>query len=199
MTAYCEVADVELLLDRSLTDDQQAACDAAIVAASAWIDGRGGPWATSDPVTAEPHRLTDDPALCLYRAPVTSITAITVRTRDVGATSTTLTAGTDYELRDAARGVVWLPGYAGHLASVSYVPAVPLDVRIARACALVVAQWLRPALDGVTGDIKSYSQGQELSVTFRDPATFAVRGVPDEAVTLVDQAIAERSWAAGGF
>lgn len=199
MTNYCEVADVELLLGRSLTDDQQAACDAAIAAASAWIDGRGGPWATSDPVADERHRLTDDPALTLYRAPVASVTGITVRTPDVGAASTALTAGTDYELRDAARGVVWLPGYAGYQAYVSYVPNVPLDARIARACALIAAQWLRPALDGVTGDIKSYSQGQELSVTFRDPAGYAVRGVPDEAVTLVDQAVAERSWAAGGF
>lgn len=187
--AYTDAAAVALHLGRTLTVDQEAQVDVLVPPAQRWIDKRANrSWELTTPITGEAHTLYG-PCLYLKQAPVASVEAVRVRSLTPGATARTLTAGVDYELLDATDGLLLIGTYytVDYRAGVDYTPNVPLDERIALAATMLVAAWLRPALDGITGDIKSYSQGQELSVTFRDPATGAVRGIPDDVVTLVDQ------------
>jgi hypothetical protein len=187
--AYTDADTVALHLGRTLTVDQEAQVDALVPAATAWIDARTNrSWELTAPITGEAHALYG-PCLYLKQAPVASVEAVSVRSLTPGATARTLTAGVDYELLDAATGLVLIGTYytVDYRASVDYTPAVPLDGRIALAATMLVAAWLRPALDGITGDIQSYRIGQDLQVTYRDPGTGTVRGVPDDVVTLVDQ------------
>lgn len=185
--AYTDVAAVQLYLGRTLSDDQQAQVDALIPAAQSWIDARSGhAWDVSAPIADETHYLYG-PQVSLDLAPVAAVTSVKVRDTCVGATDTTLTVNEGYEVRSLTGGTLYLPGYTGWLAKVSYTPAVPLDARIGLAATMLVAAWLRPALDGITGDVQSYRIGQDLQVTYSDPATGAVRGVPDDVVALVDQ------------
>lgn len=186
--ALTSVEQVAEYLGRELTGAQNAQLEALLPAVEAWITSRTGrTWGDDTPITGETHTLTG-PLLWLTHAPVASVQSVSVRPpATVGATSTTLVATADYELLGPAHGLLVLsPGYAGWRVTVAYTPALPLDSRIALAATMLAAAWARPTLDGVSGDVKQYTIGQELSVTFRDPADGTVRGVPDDVVALVD-------------
>lgn len=196
--AYTDVARLAQHLGRTLTADQIIEAGRLITAAQAWIDGRTGtPWEQVAPVI-ERHTLSG-PQVQLRQRPVLTVDGVTLRSLTLNAVPETLLPGSGYELIDPTLGVVLiLPGYAGYgygyggaaawLATITYTPNVVLDARIALAATQLVAYWLRPALEGIAGDIKSYSVGQELQVTFRDPADGSVRGIPDDVVALVDSA-----------
>ena len=189
MGRYTSPDAVAAALGRTLTVPQQAEADLWIGAAEAWIDTRTGqPWGQNTPVVGELHQAWGE-LVYLDRRPVVSIQAVTVRPRLVSAAASAL-ATSDYELLDAANGVLWIGRSAagGRLVAVSYTPAVPLDGRIERAATLLAAAWLRGTVDGIGGDIKSYQIGQELQVTYRDaaPGTLgAPRSVPAEVLDLL--------------
>jgi hypothetical protein len=206
---YTTVARVASHLGAALSADQQAEAAMLIDAAEAWIDQRtalyGAPsnvWGTSTgtlPSATETREITG-PYLYL-RTPVASITSVTARPPIVGNAATTLLANSAYELVDAAQGALWFSSaYVGWEATVTFVPAAaarPVPATIVLAATKLVAFWLRPALGEAGGDVKSYSVGQELQVTYRDPAGGGVLGVPDDVVTLVDSAAGAASVGGG--
>jgi hypothetical protein len=181
---YTTSAAVESHLDRTFTATQLAEADSLLAAADAWITSR---LPYSYPQTAlitEEFHLVEGPYLFLNRTPVTSVTSVTVRSRVLGAATTALVVGTNYDLLDATAGMLRIAGYLGGEALVSYTPAIALDPRLETAAKKLVAFWLRPLLEGVSGDVQSYSIGQELQVTFKQDSR--TLGIPDEVVALVD-------------
>lgn len=197
---YTTVARVASHLGATLSADQQAEAAMLIDAAEAWIDQRAaqcgapfGVWGSTIgtlPTVTETHAITG--RFLFLNTPAASITSVTVRPPYIGAASSTLLAASTYELLDAPSGTLWMSGaYVGWYATVTFVPAAaarPVPATIGLAATKLVAFWLRPALGEAGGDIKSYSVGQELQVTYRDPSSGGVRGVPDDVVTLVDSA-----------
>lgn len=190
---YTTLSAIAQHLERDLTIAQEAEAYNLLAVADAFIDSYTGTvWNTSAAVTAERHT-SPGPYLYLKRAPVTTVSTVTVREPYVGSTAQTLSAGSGYELLDATRGILRLGGsYQGYEVRVTYTPAVPLDSRIALAATRLVAHWMQPTLTGVLGDIKSYAVGQELEVTYRDPESGTTRGIPADILTLLDSARARK-------
>lgn len=188
---YSDVAAVELHLNRTLTAAQEARAYSLLEAAEAFIDSESGAaWLVTSPVANEQHIL-DGPLLYLANKPITAVSSLSVRSPYVGSEWTALTAGSGYEVLDATRGLLHLSsGYAGWLVRVTYTLASPVHPLIREAATQLVAFWLRPALDGVTSDVESYSVGQELTVKFRSGKQ--TLGVPDEVVALVRKAVGGR-------
>lgn len=185
--AYTDADAVALHLNRTLTVDQEAQVDALVPAATAWIDARTNrSWDLTAPITGEAHTLYG-PCLYLKQAPVASVEAVRVRSLTPGATARTLTAGVDYELLDAATGLVLIGTYyaVDYRASVDYTPNVPLDGRIALAATMLVAAWLTAALSGGRGSIKRRTLGDVTVEYAAQPAT--AYGVPEDVAALVDQ------------
>jgi hypothetical protein len=150
----------------------------------------------------------DGPLLYLRQRPISSVESI-VGHRAYQATTTTLVAGTDYAVQDLARGLVTLRGIgqwqSGGSSStygrgllpthprepwtlpysyltVSYTPAAPVPADVSLAAALLVGTWLQTTTQGITPDIKTYSVGQELTVTRFDPSASAL---PPPVATLL--------------
>ncbi len=184
MPTYTSAAAVESHVGRTFTATQLAEADALLSAADAWINAR---LPYSYPQTAlitEEFHLVEGPYLFLHRTPIASVTSVTVRSRVLGAATTSLLAGTNYDLLNATSGMLRLSGYLGGEALVTYTPAIALDPRLALAATKLVAFWLRPLLENVSGDVQSYSVGQELQVTFKQGSR--TLGIPDDVVVLVD-------------
>lgn len=171
-------------------------------AAEDWIDIRTGRGWLGTTVTAEPHYLSGDVALVwLLQAPVAAITSVTARTQWVGSTVQTLPS-TAYELIDPTRGKVLISSsyYLSQLA-ISYTTNIPVPADIKLAATLLVASWARPMITGNmsttstmdpatmrAAGIKSYSIGQDLSVTFQDVASSSMTlQAPIEVLRIVDQ------------
>ena len=186
MPSYTTSAAVEQHVGRTFTAVQYAEADVLLAAADAWINARL-PYAFPQTtlITDEIHLLSG-PYLWLNRAPITSVTSVEIRSPMVGAADTALTVAVGYELLDAVQGRIRVQGYAGWEARVTYTPAVALDPRLSLAAKKLVAFWMRPLLDGVSGDVQSYSIGQELTVAFKQGGTAAALGAPDDVVALVD-------------
>jgi hypothetical protein len=177
---------VETDLNITLTAAQQAACELLLEPAEAWIEQHTGyVWADTAAVVDEQYAL-EGPVLYLARRPVASVQAVRVRAHSIGATDTLLAAGAGggYELADAQRGVLLVnSAYVGDLVKVSYTPLVPVHPLVRAAATRLVGFWLRPALDGVGGDVQEYSVGAELSVVFKQGGR--ALGVPDEVVAML--------------
>ena len=184
---YTTSAAVEQHVGRTFTALQYAEADALLPAADAWINARlpySFPQTTL--ITDELHTVFG-PYLYLDRSPITSVTTVKVRPPSIGAADSTLTLASTWELLSTSRGLIRLYGYAGWEARVTYTPAVATDARLSLAAKKLVAFWMRPLLDGVSGDVQSYSIGQELQVTFKQGgASSKALGVPDDVVALVD-------------
>lgn len=181
---FTTAAAVAAHLGRTFTAAQAAEAETLLPAADAWINGRTGrSWPQATAITDELHTLVG-PSLFLDFAPVASVASVAVRPPQVGASWTALTAGSGYEVLDLATGHLHVPHYPGYWVRVSYTPAVPTDARIELAAKKLVAFWLRPVLDGVSGDVQSYAIGQELEVTFSKEGQ--ALGIPPDVIALVD-------------
>jgi hypothetical protein len=129
-----------------LTGMQEVQVDGLIEEAEAAIDHLAADrWLETSPVTFEPHTPTG-PYVELLNRPVTAVTAVRARALSVGVTPATLVAGDDYELIDAARGTLLIPGRVGQWVEVSYTFAAPVPTDIRRATTLLVAAWMLPRL-----------------------------------------------------
>lgn len=144
-----------------------------------------------NPLRFTPNNGWADPLVYLKVAPVTAVSAVRARFLSLGATIYTL-AVSDYELVDAAQG--WLlvsTNWVGYRLSIDYTVNVPIPADITLAATQMVVSWIQPMLYGTDSKalsgIKSYSIGQDLSVTFQDVGKVMVMSVPDSARALVDQ------------
>lgn len=171
-----------------LTAPQLDQCADMLEAAEAWIDRQTGrAWAVTSPVVSELHSVYG-PAVYLVNKPVTAVSAVTIRSASVGASPTTLTAGTDYELIDATNGVLLLSGYGtprdvvintehtgydGYLLFVSYTTTTPAPADIQRASTLLAAEWMLARLNPDYQGVESYriaGSGDEFQVKMASTA-----------------------------
>lgn len=194
---YCTAAQVAAVLGvADPTPAFTAAAEARIAAAEDAIDRyTGRAWLVPSPATAETHRVGRDPRVWLDRTPMLAVTTARTRYPEVGAATTTLVAATDYELADPAHGVLLLrSGLTGSVLVVDYTHEDPLPVPpvVAQVCLEMSARSMMAAAAGagsgtaqaVAAGVKSYSVGQELSVTFADAASGSSGGAASGGVTV---------------
>jgi len=199
MTArgYCTPADVAAELGgAAFSPEETALCDARIAAVELLLDKElGRSWLMPSPVSGEQSRIYGS-HLYLQQRPVVSVEAVRVRADIPGAVPQPATALEQYELLDAAAGLLLL-GYwycPATWVSVDYTHAgptgpVPADVALftAKAAAhfmgTVRSGGLGP-LGALGGQLSRLAVGQgDLSLDFRDAA--AGFAVPAELWTLV--------------
>lgn len=212
--AYTDAGRVNERLKRVLDADQLAEAARLAPVAQERIDGYLG--RTYEVAIAdEAYVLDGGPDLFLRSTPVTAVTAL--KRWDQGTHALiTLTQNVDYEIRDLNLGLVRLLAW-GTVDAVTWTwpdewpfarstdwpaprlwasytaGAVPELVKLA-ATELVI-DWLGPTRDpsisavGSSGAIKSYSVGQDLSVTFQDAAS-ASSAAGASAPTLPDNVLA---------
>jgi hypothetical protein len=174
-----------------LTGVQEVQVDLLITQAEDALDDLAADrWGETSPVTLEPHTPTGRYVELLNR-PVTAVSLVRVRPRSVGATPVTLVAGTNYELLDAARGTLLVPGYTGQWLEVSYTFNAPVPAAIQRAATILVAEWFRPRLLGSTGQITDTVTVGDVSIKYaaaQASTSSASAGVPQRVLDLVAQA-----------
>ncbi len=187
MAAYADHDDVAEYLGRTLSTEQQAQADVYVSAASAFIDRKTGvQWATSSPAT---ELLTVMGRLVyLKNTPVTDITLVTIRDLLPGADETTLVEGSDYELVDAAKGILSLttvysglyPRYTSGILKVVYshsATIAPDNIKL--AAIIIAAHYMNSALNPMGQRLKSLNDNRAVSITFRD------QDVPNNALMLL--------------
>ena len=167
---YTSIARLQEFLDRQLTPSQAGAATRLMGAVEEWIDHRtdrrywtaaGNPPAQT--VTGEAY-VPDGALVYLRSRPVLSIQSVTSRPVGVGTVATALVAGVDYELTDGDSGLVTVTGaHAQHILTFAYTigGSMPDCVRV--AATLLLAHWLRPALDADSFGNVSYRIGTEVS------------------------------------
>jgi hypothetical protein len=138
---YCTVDTLEAYLGRVLTDGESDGADAACLAATDWIDNYTGLSWQSGTITGEVHTV-NGPMLALDFPPLTAITSITARGTYVGATVKTLVAGRDYDVLDAANGLLVLNQTDGDTLTVSYTRPVTVPASITQAANIIAAGYL---------------------------------------------------------
>lgn len=146
---YTTKALVAAELGVTFTNDQQTQCDALIEEVESYIDRiTARSWIVASPAT-ETLAVSDDGVVYLSNRPVAAITSVAVRSATIGATSTTLTAGSEYELLDATNGILLVGAGGQSLATVVYThtnaaAALPKDIQ--RAATMLAAAWMSPRL-----------------------------------------------------
>ena len=200
MLGYTTLQRVERRSGKSLTGGLAAECVELIEAAERWIDERTGKtWIYGGGSVTEQHRPYGR-EIVLRKTPVVSITSITARSLSANYEPTPLDPE-QYELIDPENGKIVLSAYADdwwwarelygrrRLFTVVYVPQTQAEVdpRVSLLATDLVVFWLSPRLGGVPlagGDIKSYSVGSDLSVTFRDGGK--TLGIPEHLVAKLE-------------
>jgi hypothetical protein len=187
-----------------------------LAAAEAWIDKyTGQTWGITG-VTAEQHTFDGssasvsyqgynlnpimwvprngwgDPLIYLRTYPVAAVSAVRARYLNLAAVTYTLVPA-DYELVDAAHGQLLVStNWFGQRLSIDYTVTVPIPADITLAATLLVTAWVSPMVNGTDSKalsgIKSYSIGQDLSVTFQDNASSSrTMAAPANVVEIVEQ------------
>jgi hypothetical protein len=178
---------LERHLGALLTASQIAEAHAVCLAVGAWVTATYGFSDTPGAVT-EQH----EPAPVIYtrRAPITSVTSVSTRS-GITATPVALVAGTDYEIINAAQGMLSLPGirygwprnYAYDRVTVVYTPDVTVAAYTEQGATMLAAHWFRRHSEGIAPGIKSFNISGELQVTYADAA--AAYGIPAEVTRLL--------------
>jgi hypothetical protein len=190
---YTTPAAVAAYLGRTLTTDQQALIiNTLIPAVEEWIDGMAGrAWAATGSAAAEYVRVVGD-EVSLASWPVLAVTSVTAYSGVVGEAGDALVTGTDYELRNAARGLLVLdPGVAAYrylLVQYTYdYGALPSDLTL--AATMIVADWLQPALNVDSYGISEYQVGQDLRVKYAVGGVVGSKDwtVPQAALDIIDR------------
>lgn len=202
---YTNPVRVAAYLGVTLTADQIDLCnDQLIGAAERWIEKRRGQTWQAAAIVDEEYYSVPGPNLYLRVAPILSVQAVKGRVF-LGETETVLVVGTDYEVRDLDKGLIYIPAQGGGVKGdiviagldaygqgviydrirVSYTPAAALPEDYALAATMLVADWLQTPLGNVRQGVQKETFG-DLSVTYSDPAQTI--GVPKNIQVLVPKA-----------
>lgn len=186
MAAYTDATKIAAYLGVTLSAGQQTQAVVVAQAASDWIDAyKGQSWQQASPVTDELHTMTRD-RVYLNNRPVAAISSVKTRAAAfVGFGWTTLDAS-QYELLDAANGVLLIEGWSASsdaLVEVSYThTATTPPSTIALAATIIAASWLSTALHPESAGVSQIAVGQnDISVKYAD----SKNDVPSEALTLL--------------
>lgn len=186
MSAYTDANKIAAYLGATLSGPQQVQAGVMADAATAWIERyTGRSWQVASPVTDELHAPTGD-RVYLTRRPVAAVSVVKTRAAIfVGGSWTTL-AASQYELLDAANGVLLIQGWsvADALVSVTYTHTMvtaPADVQL--AASMIAAAWLGGAIAPGTNGVSQISVGQnDVNLKFSES-----RGdVPAEALSILN-------------
>jgi hypothetical protein len=185
MAALTDASKIAAYLGVALTGAQQTQAGVMADAATAWVERyTGKSWQTATPVTDELHTMVRD-RVYLNRRPVVAITTVKTRASAfVGFGWTTLDAS-QYELLDAANGVLLIQGWSanGVLVLASYTHTMntaPADVAL--AATMIAAGWLGGALAPGSVGAESISVGQnDVSIKFSESRD----DVPTEARSIL--------------
>lgn len=182
-TPYTDAARIAAYLGVTLTSPQQTQAGLAAQTASDWIDlYLAQSWQAASPVTDELHTPVGD-RVYLNARPVSAVSAVSTRQRIVGA-AWTLLGASQYELIDAANGVLLISGWAspGLDVKATYTHTTAPPARVAFAATIIAASLLGPTLRPNTDGLESVSVGQaDVEVTFR----VEYGSVPDKALSLL--------------
>lgn len=145
-----------------------------------------------NPILWAPRNGWGDPIVYLRTYPVAAVSAVRARYLNLSAVTYTL-ATADYELVDAAHGQLLVStNWIGQRLSIDYTVTVPVPADITLAATLLVAAWVQPMITETSAQalsgIKSYSIGQDLSVTFQDTASQSkTMAAPAKVMEIVEQ------------
>lgn len=142
---YTTTEQVQAALGVPLTGEQVTQLQSLLEPAERAVDAHcRRAWLTGA-ITSETY-FTFGRDLYLKNVPVTSVSSVAGR-QGLGATELTLTADTDYEVRDLDAGWIWLwsPDSYDRI-RVSYTPVATVPADVAVATAELVCHWLRPTL-----------------------------------------------------
>jgi hypothetical protein len=184
MAAYTDATKIAAYLGATLTAGQITQAGVLAQAASDWIDRYlGQSWQDDGTTADELHDPVGD-TVYLNNRPVTAVSAVSTRQPIIGS-SWTLLDSDEYELRDAANGVLLMSGWAlsGLDIKVSYThTATTAPTPVGLAATMIASSWLAPTLAPQTNGIEQIAVGQnDISVKFA-----ADRGdVPAEAFNLL--------------
>lgn len=184
MTAYTDETKVAAYLGVTLTGAQNTQAGILADAASSWIDRHvGQSWQDDGSVTDELHSPVGD-RVYLNNRPVSAVSAVSTRQPIVGADWDAL-GSDEYELIDAANGVLLISGWAsvGIAVKASYThTATAAPAPVALAATMIAASWLQPTVSPQTAGLSSVAVGQnDVAVKFTED-----RGdVPAEAIRLL--------------
>lgn len=185
MAAYTDATKIAAYLGKTLTAGQIVQAGLAAQAASDWIDEyKGRSWQIASPVTDELHSMVGN-HVYLANRPVAAVSAVKTRGNYEGASVTTLSSG-QYELLDAANGVLLIEGWSSgdYLALVTYTHTATASVpsTIAFAATMIAAAWLSPTLAPGTLGLSSLAVGQnDVNIKFSENRS----DVPVEALSLL--------------
>ena len=160
MAAYTDATRIAAQLDATFTPAQAAQADVVAAAITAWIDTRTGrSWQASGAIADELHQIYGD-RVFLNAPPVALVTAVAVHPGSAVGAWTAL-AASDYELVNAATGLLLLPlGYATCSAQVSYTSTTALPADIQSAADVLAADLLFVTLNPESAGAESVSVGQ---------------------------------------
>lgn len=131
MASYADASSLSTYLGRALTAAETASATSACAAATDFIDAYTGRTWQSTTVTGEIQQAKGG-MVRLDRRPIVSVTSVTKRGVYLGASATTLTSPTGYEVINAAEGQLLVNAVDGDLITVSYTTSgVPDDIALA--------------------------------------------------------------------
>lgn len=168
MADYCDAADLATYLGRALTSTEASAASAACAAATDYIDAFTGRSWQSSTITGEIQTARSG-LVRLDHRPVATVTSVTKRGVYLGATSTTLTSPTGYEIINAAEGQLLVNAIDGDLVTVTYTTSGGVPDDIALAANIIAAGYLiaAPAASLQARGIQKLKSGDD-EITF-DP------------------------------
>lgn len=182
---YTDATKIAAYLGVALSGPQQTQAGVVAQAASDWIDEyKGKTWQQPSPVTDELHTLTVN-RVYLNNRPVATVTSVKTRAAAFVGIGWTTLAASQYELLDAANGVLLIQGWSASsqaLVQVSYTHTASVPSQIGLAATIIAASLLGPTLRPNTAGLDSVSVGQS-DVQVKFSADYG--DVPPEALRLL--------------
>jgi hypothetical protein len=191
---YAAKEDVAKFLNREFTTTQEELCDFLIGAAEELIDSDYNISLISGGQQVESF-YNPDSIVQISNAPVDNTQPIVVTAKySFNSVPVTLAAGVGYELRNPKLGIFYFPLLhwdslsdpitrgSYYSISITYSKTATVPSRVKLATCIIVAHYLRPAINDEAFGIKNYSDG-ELSIAFTDKVV--QEGIPAEAERLL--------------
>jgi hypothetical protein len=187
MVAYTDAAKIEAYLGATLTGPQQNQAGVVSQAISDWIDQQTSrSWQQTSPIVDELHTMVRD-RVYLNNRPVATITSVKTRAAAFVGFGWTTYDSSQYELLDAANGVLLIQGWSASsdaLVQVSYTFTAPVPADIAFAATVLAADLLTTTLHPESAGVSQIAVGQnDISVKFADAS--AVSPAVSRAIQMI--------------
>lgn len=178
--------DVASLLGRAFTASEDTLATRIIAAAEEWIADKTGVTYKANSQKTQWLYGFPGPLVKLAFPPVVTVDSVALVSSH-GAAEAVLPS-TEYQIRDADAGLVYIPSLAGNVenyysAKVVYTAGNTVPAKIKLACEIITAFWMRSALVDEAYGVANFSVGGEEQITY---TAFAQEfGVPTEVWTLL--------------